>query len=225
MPPRDRILRPVSPAPAGGASPLKKWAIVGGVVLVIGVGAIWFLTRPAKRVEAPRVEKPSGPTPEHVAKVAELVRKIEDLEQKGQFDDALAALKELAAIEPGDPRLATFKPRLEEKRGRLKAWRGVHERALAAQVDAARRDTAADWQKVIDLCAEAAKHAPTEEQQRLTKELAATARQKILWLGAIDEEKKGNIAAALDLVAQAIAAREPPPELAAYKAALEKKKR
>ncbi len=192
---------------------------------MIAVGAIWWFTRPPKVEEVRKVVESTGPDPAHLARVAELARKIEDLEQKGQFEDALEALKQLATLEPGDPRLATFKPRLEEKLGRFRAWRKAHERAVAAQADAVRRDTAADWQKVIELCAEAEKHAPLEEQQRLTRDLAALARQNFHWVGARDQEKKGNLAAALDLVAQAIAAREAPPELAVYKAALEKKKR
>ena len=93
---------------------------------MIAVGAIWWFTRTPRAVETVKVEAPTGPDPAHVAKVAEQVRRIEELEQKGRFEDALAALKELAALEPGDRRLATFKPRLEEKLGRLKAWRSAH---------------------------------------------------------------------------------------------------
>jgi formylglycine-generating enzyme required for sulfatase activity len=215
------------PRPAGNdiLSWMKRWIIVGAVVLAIAGGAVWWMTRPPKPVEKPKVVEALGPDPSHLAKVAELVRKIEDLEQKGRWEEALAALRELSALEPKDSRLETFKSRLEEKLGRLKAWRGIHERALAAKADAARRDAAADWQKVIDLCAEAEKTAPTEDQQRPTRELAALARQNLHWLGARAEEKKGNLAAALGLVARAIAEREPPPELTAYRTALEKKKR
>jgi len=204
---------------------MKKWAILGVVVVVIGAAAMWLLKPKPKPVEAPKAVVPTGPDPAHLAKVAELARTIEELEQKGKFDEALSVLKKLAALEPGDSRLAAFKPRLEEKLGRLKAWRAAHERAEEARGDAQRRDTAAEWQKVIDFCAEAEKHAPLEEQQGKTRELAALARQNLHWVGARAEEKKGNIAAALDLAVRAIGERPPPPELAAYRTALEKKKR
>ena len=204
---------------------MKKGLIAGAALLVIGAGLFFLLKPKPKPVEAPKIVAPTGPDPVHLAKVAELARTVEELEQKGLYDQALEVLKKLAALEPADPRPAAFKPRLEEKLGRLKAWRAAHAKAVEARDDAQRRATVAEWQKVLDLCAEAEKHAPLEEQQRQTRELAALARQNLPWLQAREEEKKGNLAAALDLVTRAIEAREAPPELAAYKSALEKKKR
>jgi len=137
----------------------------------------------------------------------------------------LSALKELAALKPDEPKLATLKPRLVEKLRKLEAWRSAHKLAETEKEDAAARDTPRAWQKVIDACAEAGKHSPTEEQARLTKELTVFAEQRRDWAMAREEDKKGNLGAALELVGKAIAAREPPPELVAFKAGLEKKKR
>src|ERR1041384_8423120 len=101
MSPRDRVRR--SPSSPAGA-PSKKFAVIGAIVVVVGGGAIWFLTRPPKEVEKPKVEAPTGPSPEHLAKVAELVQKVGDLEQQGKFEEALAALQEVAPVRPGGSR-------------------------------------------------------------------------------------------------------------------------
>jgi len=205
---------------------MKKWGIIGGAGLLVVIVVVVVIMRPSKpEPEAPKEAGPTGPDPAHLAKIAELIKRAEDFEAKGRFADALQAVKQLAALEPGHPQLSSLKSRLEEKLRRFEAWKKATELADSAQKDAARRDTVADWQKVIDLCAEADRNAPSEEHVRQTRALSATAHQRRDWVAARDEEKKGNLAGALDLVAKAISAREAPPELTAYKASLEKKKR
>jgi formylglycine-generating enzyme required for sulfatase activity len=204
----------------------KKMAIIGGgaAVVIVAAIAIFLMTREEKTVVVAKVEKVTGPDPARIARIAELGKQIEDYESKGRFKEALWALKELAGMEPGDPRLSA-RPRLEEKLRRLEGWEGAHRKAEAGKKEATRTRAIADWQKVLDACAEAEKFAPTEEQLKLTREIAALARQQHNWGLARDEEKKGNLAAALELATQAISAMEPPTELAAYKTDLERKKR
>jgi formylglycine-generating enzyme required for sulfatase activity len=204
---------------------MNKKLIIGGAAALVVVGLVVWMLIPAKAPPPKKVEAPTGPDPALLAKVAELVKKAEDLEAKGKFGEALSTLKELAALKPDEPRLAALKPRIEEKYRKLEAWTSAHKRAEAGKAEALDKDTAAAWQRVIDACAEAAKHAPMEEQRRLTKDLVAFAEQRRDWASARDEDKKGNLAAALDLVGKAMAAREAPPELAAFKASLEKRKR
>jgi formylglycine-generating enzyme required for sulfatase activity len=204
---------------------MKKWAIVGAVVLVVGGVAVWFLTRPPAVVEKPKVVESTGPDPARLARIEELVRTIDDLESKIKFEEALATVQKLAAFEPKEPRLAALKSRVEEKLARLRSWRTLSEKATAAKADAIRRDAVADWQTVLNLVAEAEKLAFTEEHRQPGRELATLARRQISWINARGEEKKGNLAAAIELAGRAMAEGEAPPELVAYKGALEKKKR
>src|SRR5258706_11267305 len=106
------------------------------------------MTRETKAPPPREVEAPKGPDPAHLAKVAELVKQIEELEAKGEFKDALWTVKQLATLEPGDARVGVFRPRLEEKLRRLEAWQGAQRRAEGDRKDALRSNTIADWQKV-----------------------------------------------------------------------------
>src|SRR5687767_1504414 len=138
--------------------PPKKLALIGGgaLVLIVAVVVIYKMTRPAPLPPPKVVEAPKGPDPALLAKIAELKKQVEDFEAKGKFNEALVALKELAALEPA-PALAEIKTRLEGKRTRFEAWQGAVKKAEAERTDAARRATPAGWQKVIDLAAEAEK--------------------------------------------------------------------
>src|SRR5688572_23989378 len=162
--------------------PAKKLALIGGgaLVLVVAAVVVWRMTRPAPPPPPKVVEAPKGPDPALLAKIAELKRRVEDFEAKGKFNEALVALKELAALEPA-PGLAEIKTRLEGKRSRFEAWQGAVKKAEAERTDAARRNTAAGWQKVIDAAAEAEKLAAGEEQTRVTRTLSASANQQLLW--------------------------------------------
>ncbi|HXX95285.1 MAG TPA: hypothetical protein VEN81_16805, partial [Planctomycetota bacterium] len=204
---------------------MKKWAILGAFVLVAGGVGVYFLTRPPKVVEKPKVAETPGPDPARVARIEELVRSIGELEEKGKFEEALATVQKLAAFEPAEPRLAALKARVEEEVGRLRSWRALREKALSARADAIRRDAVPDWQKVLDLAAEVEKTALTREEGGPMKELAVQARRRISWIQAREEDRKGNLGPALDLVTRALAEGDAPPELLAFKGSLEKKKR
>ncbi len=203
----------------------KKLLIGGAVGLAVVAGLVVWMMMPAKKPEVKKIEAPTGPDPALIAKANELARKAEELEGKGRYGEALSALQELAALQPKDPRIATLKPRIEGKLRKLEAWTSAHKKAEAGRTEAEDRNTPVAWQRVLDACAEAEKHAPTEEQQRLTRELALFAQQRRDWALAREEDKKGNLAAAIDLATKAVAAREAPSELVAFKAGLEKKKR
>jgi formylglycine-generating enzyme required for sulfatase activity len=207
---------------------MKRWAIIVGAAL-IAVAALVVILRmggETKPVVETKVEKPKGPDPAHLAKVAELFRQLDDAEEKGEFKDAVFSLRQLEKLEPSDARLTAIRPRLEEKLKRFEAWDAAQRRAADGRKEAARlNNTSAGWKKVLDSCAEAERHAPTEKHQKQTRELAVVAQQYYDWAAARDEDAKGNLAAALDLAAKALAAPEPPADLAAYKTALEKKKR
>ncbi|HZF00103.1 MAG TPA: SUMF1/EgtB/PvdO family nonheme iron enzyme [Planctomycetota bacterium] len=206
---------------------MKKWAIIGGgaVVALIAIIVIVKMTGGEKPKEVVKVEAPTGPDPARLAKIAELARQAEEAEAKGEFKEALYYLKQLAALEPGDGRIGASRPRLEEKQKRLETWQALHKQVDIERKDALRVNTVAAWQKVLDLLAEAEKNAPTDKQQNVTKGVQVPARQYHTWARARDEEGKGNLAGALDLVTQAMALAEPPVELTAYKGELEKKKR
>jgi formylglycine-generating enzyme required for sulfatase activity len=206
---------------------MKRWALITAVSLAAIVAAvvIYQLTRPAPPPPPLKVERPTGPDPAHLAKIAELVRQIEDLDAKGRYKEALVLVKDLAALEPSDPRPAQLRPRLEEKQRRLEAWLGALKRAETERADAARRNTPADWQKAMDAAAEAEKIAVGEDELRQARALVAASRQQRDWALAREEERKGKLDAALELVAQAIAATEPPAELTAYQGVLTRKKR
>jgi formylglycine-generating enzyme required for sulfatase activity len=208
---------------------MKRWAIIAGAAVVAIVAIVVVLKMmggETKPVVETRVEKPTGPDPARLAKVAELFKQLEDAEAKGEFKDAVFTLNQLQKLEPNDARLPTFRPRLEEKLKRFEAWDAAHRRAVDERKEATRlNNTTAGWKKVLDSCAEAGRQAPTEKQQKLTRELIVVATQYRDWAAAREEEGKGNLAAAIDLAGQALAAPDPPAELAAYKTSLEKKKR
>jgi formylglycine-generating enzyme required for sulfatase activity len=207
---------------------MKRWAIIAGAALVAVVALVVILRMggDAKPPVETKIEKPTAPDPSRLAKVAELFRQLEDAEAKGEFKDAVFTLGQLEKLEPNDARLAGTRPRLEEKLKRFEAWDAAQRRAVDERKEAARlNNTSAGWRKVLDSLAEAEKQAPTEKQQKLTRELVVVAKQYHGWAAAREEEGKGNLAGALDLVAQALAAPDPPAELAAYKTTLEKKKR
>ncbi|RPH48352.1 MAG: hypothetical protein EHM91_04450 [Planctomycetota bacterium] len=205
---------------------MKKWAILGGVaVVVIVAGIVVYKMTRTEEVVVPRVvETTKGPDP-NLARIAEFAQLVETYEAKGDVKDALFALAQLEKLAPGDPRIAASRPRLTEKLRRLEAWQTAHQKADVERKDALRANTLAVWQKVVDLCTEAEKLAPGEKQQTLSRSILTVSKQYRDWAQARDEERKGNFAAALDLVAQALAAPEPPAELATYKTALEKRKR
>jgi formylglycine-generating enzyme required for sulfatase activity len=233
--PAARPAAPARPAPAaapiltapppGAGRPWKLWAVLGIVAVACAAGGLLLLKKPEKKEKAVVVEKPAGPDPAVEAKIAELFKQIDAMEGKGQFGEALALLQQVAGLRPDEPRLGTLKPRLEEKLKRLEAFRSAMKRAEAAKEEASAKDTPANWQKVIDACAEAEPQAPLEELKLRAVELSAEASQRRDWAAAREEERKGNLEAAIGLAAKAIAAREAPAELAAYKASLERKKR
>src|SRR6185295_10737733 len=171
----------------------KKMAIIGGGAAVVVLGLVIFLmTREEKPVVVEKVEKVAGPDPARVARIAELGKQIEDYEAKGRYKEALWAIKELASMEPGDPRLSA-KSRLEEKLRRLEGWEGAHRKAEEGKKDATRTRAPADWKKVLDACAEAEKFAPSDAQMKLTREIGVLAKQQLNWGLAREEEKKGNL--------------------------------
>lgn len=206
---------------------MKKWALIAGGagLLLIAAIVVYKMTRPVPAPPLAVVEKPKGPDLAHLAKVAELARRIDAFEAEGRFKDALTLLKELAALEPSDPRPASYRPRLEEKQKRLDAWLGALKRVEAERVDALRRNTTADWQKVIEAAGAAEQLATSDAERGQARALLAGAKQQLAWGQAREEEKKGKLDAAIALAAEAVAAAEAPPELAAYKAALERRKR
>jgi hypothetical protein len=147
---------------------MKRWAILAGVVVVAVVVLVVVLRMggETKTVVETRVERPRGPDPAYLAKVAGLFKQLEDAEAKGEFKDAVFTLGQLQKLEPNDERLTTIRPRLEEKLKRLEAWEAAHRRALDERKEAIRlNNTAAGWKKVLDSCAEAQRQAPTEKQQ------------------------------------------------------------
>jgi len=204
----------------------KRLALIGGMVLVVIIIAVVILTREKEEVvtEKPKAEVVKGPDP-RVAKIAEFARQSEDFEAKGEYKDSLWYLNQLAVLDPAHPRVTAARPRLEEKVKRIEAWENAQKQAQIESKEALRLNTLAAWQKALDLTAEADRLADTDKQKALTKPVAATARQFHAWAAAREEDRKGNYAGALDLVGQALAAAEPPAELAAYKPGLEKKKR
>lgn len=206
---------------------MKKPLLIGGAAVAVLAAAvvIYVLTRPAPPPPPPAVEAPKGPDPARLAKIAELVKQVEDLEAKGRFNDALNALKELAAFEPSDPRPAAMRPRLEKKKQRLEAWQGALKTAEAQRAEALRRQVPAEWQRLIEAAGAADKLAESEEERAASRALVAVARQHLDWGLAREEEKKGKLDAALELAARAVEAAEPPAELKAYQAQLQRKKR
>jgi len=205
----------------------KKWVFLGAgaVVLLIAVLVIVnLMSGEEKKKVVVKVEGPTGPDPK-IARIAEFVRQVDAADAKGEFKDALFALKQIAILDPSDPHIAQHKARLEELVRRLEAWEGNQRQIEIERKEAQRQNTVAAWQKVLDLCAEADKNAPTEKQKNVTKAFLAPTRQSHAWAKAREEEKKGNLPGAIDLVNEAIGLVDPPAELTAYKAELEKKGR
>ena len=205
----------------------KKWVFIGAGVLVLLISIpviLSMLGGEEKKKVVVKTEAPTGPDP-RIARIADFARQVEAAEAKGEFKDALFALKQIEILDPRDPRIAATKLRLEEIVRRLEAWETAQRQAEIERKEAQRLNTLAAWQKVLDLCAEADRSAPTDKQKALTKALQVPSRQYHTWARARDEEGKGNLPAAIDLAAEAIGLAEPPAELAAYKAELEKKRR
>ncbi|HEV3028121.1 MAG TPA: SUMF1/EgtB/PvdO family nonheme iron enzyme [Planctomycetota bacterium] len=205
----------------------KKWVILGAAVVVLliaGILIINLMSGEEEKKEIVKVEGPRGPDPK-IARIADFVRQVEAADAKGEFKDALFALKQIAILDPNDPHLAAQRPRLEELVRRLEAWENNQRQIEVEKKEAQRLNTLPAWQKVLDLCAEADKNAPTERQKNLTKALLVPSRQYHAWARAREEEKKGNLSGAIDLAGEAIGLMEPPAELTAYKAELEKKQR
>ena len=127
---------------------MKRWAIIAGAALVVLVAVVVFL-RMGGETKAPvetKIEKPAGPDPSHLAKVAELFRQLDDAEAKGEFKDAVFSLRQLEKLEPNDARLASIRPRLEEKLKRFEAWDAAHRRALDERKEAsAKKPWVARW--------------------------------------------------------------------------------
>ena len=206
---------------------MKKWAIIGGgaaLVVIAAIVIIKMMSGEEKPKEVVRVEKETGPDP-RIARIAYFARQVEAAEAKGEVRDALFALQQIAKLDPNDSRVAAARPRLEAAVKQLEAWESAHKSAEIEKREAARLNTAVAWQKVLDLCAAADRSAPSEKQKALTRAVLVPSQQQHRWARAREEDKKGNIAGALDLVAEASGFAEPPPELAAYKAELEKKTR
>jgi formylglycine-generating enzyme required for sulfatase activity len=204
----------------------RKWIILGGVGLVLLIGLIVFLNLGKEEVvkEKVRVEEAKGPDP-RIAKIAGFAKQSEEFEAKGEYKDALWYLDQIAKLDPADPRIAARRPALAEKVKRIEAWEKAQQQAESERKEAQRLNTSAAWKKVLDLAAEADKLADTDKQRAATKPVAAVAKQYHAWASARDEDKKANYVGALDLVGQAIAAGDAPPELTAYKADLEKRKK
>jgi formylglycine-generating enzyme required for sulfatase activity len=205
----------------------KKWVIIGAAAVVLLIAVIIVLNLMSgeeKKKEIVKVEGPTGPDPK-IARIAEFVRQVEAADAKGEFKDALFALKQIAILDPNDPHLSSQRPRLEELVRRLEAWEGIQRQIEIEKKEAQRLNTLAAWQKVLDLCAEADKNAPTDKQKNLTKAVLVPSRQSHAWARAREEEKKGNLPGAIDLAGEAIGLAEPSAELTAYKADLEKKQR
>jgi formylglycine-generating enzyme required for sulfatase activity len=206
---------------------MKRWAIIGGIVVVAAVAVVIFMKMGGTKEAPPppKVEVVKGPDPAYLARVAAFAKEAEDCEARGDFKEALDALKSLEKLEPKDPRVSAMRPRVEEKFKRWEAWRDVHQKAEIEKKEAHRVNTTENWHKVLALIADAEKLAPMERFQKLSQALLPPSRQYHLWAQARDEEKKANFNGAIDLVGQAIAIVEPPAELTAYKTELEKKKR
>ena len=191
---------------------MKRWAIIGGVVVVAAVAVIVVMKMSGTKEAPPpkKVEEVKGPDPALLARIAAFAREAEECEAKGDFKEALDALKSLAKLEPSDPRPAAMRPRLEEKLKRWEAWRDVHQKAEIEKKEALRINTTEIWHKVLALIADAERLAPMERFQSQSRALLAQSRQYHLWAQARDEEKKANFNGAIDLAGQAIAAAEPP---------------
>lgn len=206
---------------------MKKWIIVGasaGGVIVLAVIILMMTRSEEKPHEAVKIEAPAPPDP-RIARIAQFARQVEDAESKGEFKDALFALKQLAILDPKDPRIAAAKPRLEDLVRRLEAWEAAQREIELEKKVAQRQNSVAAWQKVLDLCEEAKRQAPTERQRNVTQTVEIPTRQSHAWARARDEEAKGNLAVALERVGEAISLAPASAELTAYKADLEKKQR
>ncbi len=199
--------------------------MAGAGIIVLAAAGIWLLSRPAKKVAAPKIEIPSGPDPAVEAKAAELLRRIEELEAKGGFEEAMAALRQLAGLKADHPKIGEIKARLEEKLRRLEAYLKAFGLVEDARSEASEKDTPESWQKVADACAEAEKLALLEEHRSAVSDLSSLARQRRDWAAAREEDRKGNLEAAIELATKAAGAREAPPELGAFRESLEKKRR
>jgi formylglycine-generating enzyme required for sulfatase activity len=198
--------------------------VAGGLAVAVAVGA--FLMS--------RSKGPEGPSPEDLARkaaeerearISEILGQAEALEAKEEYAEALAKVGEAAALDAKHARAAAVKGRIETKKSKLEAWRKAEMASAEAEKGALAKDTPEAWQKVVDAAEAAEKSAPGEDRAKPARERRATALQRRDWAAAREAEKKGDFEGALKLVEQAMAAREAPAELAAYKESLGKKKR
>jgi formylglycine-generating enzyme required for sulfatase activity len=191
---------------------------------VAGILAFW-LTRSTPAPTKPPAAVVDHSAEEKAARFAELVGKAEALEAKGELAEALSVLSQAALLEPGSGKIGEMKTRLEGKVKKLAQWREAHQAAREDHRVATARNTLEAWRRALESSQAAARLASTEEHSQAARELVATATQYRDWAEAREEDKKGNLEAALRLADQALAAREPAPELVAFKALLVKKKR
>lgn len=200
------------------------WVGAAGAAVVVVVLAWVLLSRgPAssERAVDPAVKEREA----REAKIAEIVRRVEELEGKGKWAEALEELGKARELDPKHASVTALETRLKEKLKRREEWRRGHRKAEELAKAAEGRDSLEAWRAAVEALEAAEKLAAGEGDVRLTRGVLANARQRFEWAGAREEEKKGNLDAALKRVEQALAAREAPPELVAYKATLEKKKR
>ncbi|HLY07666.1 MAG TPA: SUMF1/EgtB/PvdO family nonheme iron enzyme [Planctomycetota bacterium] len=205
----------------------QKWLLIGAGVLVLVIAIpviVSMMSGEEKQKIVVKVEAPTGPDP-RIARIAEFARQVEAAESKGDFKDALFALKQLEILDSKDPRVAASKPRLEEMVRRLETWEGLQRQIEIEKKEAHRLNTRAAWEKVVGLCDRAGEIAPTDKQKSLTRALQLPSRQYHTWARARETESRGDLAGAITLVGEALAIAEPPPELTAYQGDLEKKRK
>src|SRR5437899_2496417 len=109
----------------------KKWVFLGAgaiVLLIAVIVVINLMSGEEKKKVVVKVEGPTGPDP-RIARIAEFVRQVEAADAKGEFKDALFALKQIAVLDPNDPHIAQHKSRLEELVRRFEAWETAQRQA------------------------------------------------------------------------------------------------
>jgi len=214
-----------SPRPGEeGRAPVRLILGVLGVLVVAVILVVW-LGRTAPPPPKPTAAVVDHSPEERASRLADLLRKAEALEAKGEFADALSVLSQAALLEPGSEKIRELKSRVEGKVKQLAQWKLAHQTARDDHRLAASRNTLEAWRRALESSQAAARLALSEEQTQAARDLVSTATQYRDWAEAREEERKGNIDAALRLADQALATREATPELTAYKGILVKKKR
>ena len=126
----------------------KKWVFIGAgavVLLIAAIVIVNLMSGEEKKKTIVKVEGPTGPDPK-IARIAEFVRQVEAADAKGEFKDALFALKQIAVLDPNDPHIAAHRSRLEELVRRLEAWEGNQRQIEIEKKEAQRLNTLAAWQ-------------------------------------------------------------------------------